>query len=71
MKKPPFSPQNYRIRYRDGRVETVEARTCMQIGDAHVFYSGVSEEILRVPIDAVLAVEPCPVGSGRARWRRV
>jgi hypothetical protein len=69
MKRPPFSPQSYRIRYRDGRVETVEARTCMRIGDDHVFYSATTGEVLRVPADAVLAVEH-NVAPGGAMQRR-
>ena len=70
MNRPPTSPQRYRIHYRDGRVETLEARTCVRVGDHHVFYREKDSESLRVPIDSVLRVETLKVDSWKARRRR-
>jgi hypothetical protein len=71
MKRPPFTPQTFRVHYRDGRVETVVARACLRLGETHVFYSEGSNEVLRVPVEAVLSVESSRPGASGGRRRRV
>jgi len=68
MKHPPASPHRYRIHYRDGRIETVEARTCVQVGVNYVFDR--EDERLRVPTDIVLRVEALKGDPMRSRRRR-
>ncbi len=69
MKRPPTSPQRYRIHYRDGRVETVKAASWVQVRTNHVF--DCEEGPLRVPTDVVLKVESLNIDPMQAGRRRV